>query len=78
MSSHIMQEVVALADRVVIVAEGRAVASGSVESVVAGAGASSLEDAFFRLTEKAAQERHGAAHDVAHHSAQDAADEGSR
>ena len=57
MSSHIMQEVVALADRIVIVAEGRAVASGTTEAVLAEAGATDLEDAFFKLTERAAIDR---------------------
>jgi sodium transport system ATP-binding protein len=60
MSSHIMQEVTALADRIVIVAEGRTVANGTTESVIAESGAIDLEDAFFRLTERAALERHGA------------------
>ena len=57
MSSHIMQEVLALADRIVIVAEGRTVASGTTEAVIAEAGATDLEDAFFKLTERAAIER---------------------
>jgi len=57
MSSHIMQEVTALADRIVIVAEGRTVAIGTTESVIAEAGAVDLEDAFFKLTERAALER---------------------
>jgi sodium transport system ATP-binding protein len=57
MSSHIMQEVTALADRIVIVAEGRAVANGTTDSVIAEAGAVDLEDAFFKLTERAALER---------------------
>ncbi len=58
MSSHVMQEVTALADHIVVVAEGRAVASGTTESVIAEAGASSLEDAFFKLVERAAR-NHG-------------------
>jgi sodium transport system ATP-binding protein len=57
MSSHIMQEVTALADRIVIIAEGRTVANGSTEAVIADAGATNLEDAFFKLTERAALER---------------------
>jgi sodium transport system ATP-binding protein len=57
MSSHIMQEVTALADRIVVIAEGRAVAAGTTEAVIADAGAKDLEDAFFRLTERAARER---------------------
>ena len=54
MSSHVMQEVSALADHIVVVAEGRAVASGTTDAVIAEAGASSLEDAFFKLVERAA------------------------
>jgi sodium transport system ATP-binding protein len=57
MSSHVMQEVTALADRIVVVAEGRAVAVGTTESVMAEAGAATLEDAFFTLVERAARER---------------------
>ena len=57
MSSHVMQEVVALADRIVIVAEGRVVASGTTAAVLAEAGATDLEDAFFKLTDRAAAER---------------------
>ena len=50
MSSHIMQEVSALADRIVIIADGRAVAEGTKEELIAKAGAQSLEDAFVSLT----------------------------
>lgn len=52
-----MQEVVALADRIVIVAEGRVVANGTTESVLAEAGATDLEAAFFKLTDRAAADR---------------------
>ena len=57
MSSHVMQEVTALADRIVVIAEGRAVAIGTTGSVMAEAGAETLEDAFFTLVERAARER---------------------
>lgn len=57
MSSHIMQEVVALADRIVIVADGRVVANGTTESVLSEAGATDLEEAFFKLTDRAASDR---------------------
>ena len=57
MSSHVMQEVVALADRIVIVAEGRVVADGTTEAVLADAGATNLEEAFFRLTDRAVADR---------------------
>jgi sodium transport system ATP-binding protein len=45
-SSHIMQEVAALTDRIVIVARGRVVASGSHEELLAATNQSTLEDAF--------------------------------
>ncbi len=46
-SSHIMQEVSQLADGIVIVAHGRAVASGTADRLAAAG--ESLEDAFVRL-----------------------------
>ena len=46
-----MQEVSALADRIVIIAKGRIVAEGTTDSILAQAGAANLEDAFFHLTE---------------------------
>ena len=57
LSSHVMQEVTALADRIVVIAEGRAVASGTTGSVMDEAGAATLEDAFFTLVERAARDR---------------------
>lgn len=48
-SSHIMQEVAALCDHIVVVARGRVVARGTAEALVAQAGASNLEDAFVTL-----------------------------
>jgi sodium transport system ATP-binding protein len=48
-SSHIMQEVAALCDRIVVVAHGRVVAQGSTEELRAQAGEASLEDAFVKL-----------------------------
>ncbi len=49
-SSHIMQEVTALCDRIVIIAGGRTVAQGTPEEIRAATGHSSLEDAFVSLT----------------------------
>jgi sodium transport system ATP-binding protein len=49
LSTHIMQEVSALADEVVIISQGSTVAQGSVEQLLAQAGASNLEDAFVKL-----------------------------
>jgi sodium transport system ATP-binding protein len=48
-SSHIMQEVAALCDRIVIIANGRVMAEGTPEELRAKAGIDNLEDAFVRL-----------------------------
>ncbi len=48
-SSHIMQEVAALCDRIVIIAHGRVMAEGSTDELRAQAGEENLEDAFVKL-----------------------------
>jgi sodium transport system ATP-binding protein len=48
-STHIMQEVEALCDEIVIVARGRSVAHGSAAQLRAQSGRSTLEDAFVHL-----------------------------
>ena len=48
-SSHIMQEVGALCDRVVVVARGRVVADATPEALRAQTGAATLEDAFVKV-----------------------------
>jgi sodium transport system ATP-binding protein len=48
-SSHIMQEVVALCDRVVVIAHGRVVADAPPQTLRERTGASSLEDAFVEI-----------------------------
>jgi len=48
-SSHVMQEVAALCDEVVIIAGGRVVASGAPEQLREQAGTTTLEDAFVKL-----------------------------
>lgn len=48
-SSHIMHEVTALCDRIVIIAAGRTVAQGTPAEIIAETGHSSLEDAFVHL-----------------------------
>jgi sodium transport system ATP-binding protein len=48
-SSHVMQEVSALCDAVVVIAGGSVLASGTPDEIRARAGATSLEDAFVRL-----------------------------
>jgi sodium transport system ATP-binding protein len=49
-SSHVMQEVAALCDRVVVVSAGRVAAEGSPDEIRSQAGQESLEDAFVALT----------------------------
>lgn len=46
LSSHIMQEVSALCDRIVVIGAGRIVADGTAEQLMAATGAATLEDAF--------------------------------
>ncbi|BDM62677.1 ABC transporter [Shewanella sp. NFH-SH190041] len=48
-SSHVMQEVAALCDQVVVMAKGRVVATGSPAQLCAQTGHESLEDAFIHL-----------------------------
>jgi sodium transport system ATP-binding protein len=48
-SSHIMQEVSALCDRIVVIAQGRVVAEGTPEELLHLTGKTSLEDAFVQL-----------------------------
>ena len=47
--SHIMQEVVALCDHIVVIAHGTVVAQGSVDALRAQAETDNLEDAFVKL-----------------------------
>ena len=49
-SSHVMQEVSALCDTIVVMAHGRIVASGTPEALRAETGQQTLEDAFVALT----------------------------
>ena len=48
-SSHIMQEVAALCDRIVIIAKGHVVFQGTPDEVLRETGLASLEDAFVQL-----------------------------
>jgi sodium transport system ATP-binding protein len=48
-SSHVMQEVAALCDEVVVIARGTVVATGTPEALRAQSGEDALEDAFVRL-----------------------------
>lgn len=47
-SSHIMQEVAALCDRIVIIAKGQVVAAGTADELRAQTGEDNLEDAFVK------------------------------
>ena len=48
-SSHIMQEVAALCDRIVVIAQGKVVAQGTADELRALTGEENLEDAFVRV-----------------------------
>ena len=48
-SSHIMQEVAALCDRIVVIAHGRVVAQGTPDQLRAQTGRDNLEDAFVQV-----------------------------
>ena len=52
-SSHVLDEVRALCDRVVIIAEGKIVAQGSPQELCSQAATASLEEAFIELTSPA-------------------------
>lgn len=49
-SSHVLEEVLALCDRIVVIAEGRIAGEGSAAELCSKAGTASLEDAFVKLT----------------------------
>jgi sodium transport system ATP-binding protein len=49
LSTHIMQEVAALCDRIIIIASGQIAADGSAEELLEKSGCDSLEDAFVKL-----------------------------
>jgi sodium transport system ATP-binding protein len=48
-SSHVMQEVTAVSDRIIVIAGGRLVAQGTADELLRQAGRESLEDAFLAL-----------------------------
>lgn len=49
LSTHIMQEVAALCDRIVIIAKGKIAADGTAQDLLEKSGCDSLEDAFVHL-----------------------------
>lgn len=48
-SSHLMHEVSGLCDRIIVIAQGKIVADGDLEAVMAAGSANNLEDAFINL-----------------------------
>jgi len=54
-SSHVMQEIEILADRMAIIADGIVCAEGTAANIKSHAGQKTLEDAFMTLVEKGAQ-----------------------
>jgi len=53
-SSHVLEEVRALCDRIVVLSKGRVVAHGTADAICRDTGCESLEDAFVRLTAREA------------------------
>jgi sodium transport system ATP-binding protein len=49
LSTHIMQEVAALCDRIIIIANGQIAADGTAQELLQKSGSDTLEDAFVRL-----------------------------
>ena len=56
LTSHIMQEVGALADRIIVLAEGRIVLEGSPAELRRATGLDDLEEVFMAVTQQTAQE----------------------
>jgi sodium transport system ATP-binding protein len=53
-SSHVLAEVRALCDRIVVISSGRVVGNGTAEAICRQSGCESLEDAFVQLTAREA------------------------
>lgn len=66
-TSHVMQEVAAVCDRIVIVARGRVIAEGTPDALREQAGGIELEEAFVRIVAKDAAEGTGAPNADAKH-----------
>lgn len=52
LSSHIMQEISAVSDKILIINKGKAVAFESLDNILKNSGTDNLEDAFIKLTLK--------------------------
>ena len=50
-STHLMQEVDALAEKIFILKQGKIIASGNAESIMSKAKCNTLEDAFIKLNQ---------------------------
>lgn len=61
-SSHLMHEVSGLCDRIIVIANGRIVADGTVADVIAATRTNSLENAFIQLSQSASRELNNHAH----------------
>jgi ABC-2 type transport system ATP-binding protein len=59
LSSHLMSEMAVTADQLVVVGQGRLLAEGSLDEILARTGADTLEDAYLALTHGAVQYRAG-------------------
>jgi len=59
-SSHVMQEVTALCDRVIILGQGRVLADGPLEAVREKSGTATLEEAFLKVLGEAEARQPGA------------------
>jgi ABC-2 type transport system ATP-binding protein len=57
LSSHLMSEMAETADHLIVIGRGRLLADASVDGVLTQTGTSSLEDAYFALTENSVQFR---------------------
>ncbi|MBT3563067.1 MAG: ATP-binding cassette domain-containing protein, partial [Gammaproteobacteria bacterium] len=50
LSSHIMQEISALCDEVIVISEGKVLMQGSLDALLTSTGESDLEEAFMAIT----------------------------
>jgi len=50
LSSHIMQEISALCDEIIIISEGRVLMQGTLDDLARKTGESDLEEAFMKMT----------------------------
>ena len=53
LSSHIMQEISALCDEIIIISEGKVLMQGTLEDLASKTGESDLEEAFMKMTRQA-------------------------